>query len=85
MRLRGIDTPESRARCDIEYSLAITARDYVRVLVGQRVLLVDVQPDKHAGRLVANVTLANGLDLSEHLLSLGYARAYEGASRDVVR
>ena len=82
VRLRGIDTPEIRARCDLEYSLAITVRDYVRLLIGQRVLLTDVQRDRYGGRVVANVWLANGLDLSEHLLSLGYARAYQGGLRE---
>lgn len=84
VRVRGVDTPEIRGQCDREKELAIVARDYVRGLVdaiGDQVLLLDVQKGKYVGRVVANVRLQDGSDLTALLIEGGYGIPYDGGSR----
>ena len=55
IRLRGIDTLELRGKCQAEKGQDIMARDTLVSLVQPRVLLVNIQPGKFAGRYVAAV------------------------------
>ncbi|WP_413204491.1 thermonuclease family protein [Rhodospirillum sp. A1_3_36] len=84
VRLNGVDTPEIRGKCPEEKAKAKAARDRVRALVaenGSRVLLLGVQRGKYAGRVVANVAMPDGRDLSQVLVSEGLARLYDGKTR----
>jgi micrococcal nuclease len=61
VRVLGVDTPEIRGECPEESDKALAARDFVReLLVGELVLLADVQHDKYGGRVDA-VVLLEGL------------------------
>ena len=80
VRVRGIDAPEIRGKCASERSLAAQAKSAAASLVGKRVLLRDVGPDKYAGRVVATVETATG-DLAEALKSMRLARPYDGGKR----
>ena len=65
VRVSGIDAPEIRARCDKERQLALSARHFVKRLVGQRkITLSDIRQGKYAGRVIAKVTDPSGSSLS---------------------
>ncbi|WP_207457227.1 thermonuclease family protein [Azospirillum sp. SYSU D00513] len=82
VRVDGIDTPESRARCDRERKLAAEAKDLTRRLVGTGpVALMDVQPDKFGNRVRARIVTPDGLELSQSLIKAGLARPYKGEKR----
>ena len=84
VRVRGIDTPELRGKCEAERELARTARDIARRWaddVGRVVVLRDVKRGKYAGRVVAHV-LADDESLAGVLLRAGVAREYDGGKRE---
>ena len=62
--------------------MALAARDFVRELVGEEVVLLDVERGKYAGRVVASVRLADGRDLAELLTETGHGRPYRGEARE---
>lgn len=81
VRLRGIDAPELRARCEAERAGAEAARDFVTALLGQgAVTLHAVSRGKYSGRVIADVTV-DGVDLAAALLAAGHARPYDGGAR----
>lgn len=88
VRIRGIDTPEMRGKCEFEKELARQARDFVRkTILNKQVRLKEVGLGKYAGRIVADVLYQAvdslvWLDLGETLLTTGYARVYDGGSRE---
>ena len=82
VRISGIDAPELRARCDKERQLAISARQLVKRLVGQRkISLSHIRQGKYAGRVIANVIDKRGASLSAHLLKANLARPYHRGQR----
>ena len=82
VRISGIDAPELRARCDTERKMAVSARQFVKRLVGQRkVTLSHIRQGKYAGRVIANVTDKSGSSLSAHLLKANLARPYHRGRR----
>ena len=82
VRVRGIDTPEIRGKCDIEKSRAKQVRDFVRDLHSQAttIELKNCERGKYF-RLVCDVFL-DGENLSEILIERGYARKYDGGKRE---
>jgi endonuclease YncB( thermonuclease family) len=82
VRLRSIDAAELHARCSKELRLALAARAALqRLLAEGSVMLSHVGPDKYPGRIDANVTTRNNVDVSAAMLSGGFARAYDGGRR----
>ncbi len=81
VRVSGIDTPEIRGLCDAEKELAKRARDYVRATVGDHVQLTNVTLGKYAGRIIADVALADGRSLAALLITEGLGREYDGGRR----
>ena len=82
VRVRGVDTPEIRGKCEQERALAIAARDFVRErIVNQSVTLSEIENDLYGGRVLARVHLASGEELAGVLIEAGYGRAYEGGAR----
>ncbi len=61
--VNGIDTPDIRGLCDAEKDLAKRARDFVMATVGDHVQLTNVTLGKYAGRIIADVALADGQSL----------------------
>ncbi len=82
VRIRGIDTPEIRGKCDIEKSRAKQVRDFVEELHSQatKIDLKDCERGKYF-RLVCDVFL-DGENLSDILLENDYARKYDGGKRE---
>jgi len=83
IRLLGVDTPEKfRPKCRREKEMALAATAFVRELVqpGDRVVLRHVQLGKYAGRVVAQVMIANAsgerVNLAQVLIDRGFGRPY---------
>ncbi len=81
VRVNGIDTPEIRGLCDAETKLAKQARDFVVATVGDHVQLTNVTLGKYAGRIIADVALADGQSLAGLLITEGLGRDYDGGTR----
>ena len=82
VRMRGIDAPELRAKCDVEREAAIAARDRLSELVVEgTVRLHSVAGDKYFGRVLANVSTETHADLAATLVSEGLVDAYDGGRR----
>lgn len=82
VRLRGIDAPEMRGKCDTERSKALAARDALaRVLAEGQVGISRIGQDKYGGRVDADVSTAHTSDIAQELLARGLARHYDGGRR----
>lgn len=82
VRIRGVDAPELRGRCDLEKARAgEAALALARLVGGGQVLLSDIEGDKYFGRVLADVLTPDGQDVGAALLKGGHARPYDGRSR----
>lgn len=82
VRLRGVDTPELRGKCEREKQMARAAREFVsRAAASGPLMLSEISGGKYYGRVVATVSNAQGHSLAPLLLDAGLARAYGGARR----
>jgi endonuclease YncB( thermonuclease family) len=83
VRLRGVDAPELKARCDVERIRAEAARKALRSLLDQgEVGISHVTLDKYGGRVVADTSTQRTPDVSAALLGSGHVRRYGGGHRD---
>lgn len=86
IRLRGIDAPEIRGKCEAEKEKAIQARNVLRALIeqstkeGREVVLHEPERGKYF-RLVADVYI-DGLSVGQALINQGLARSYDGGKRE---
>ena len=81
VRLRGIDAPELHGQCQREKDLAMAAQKQLAQETPSQVTLRNIEGDKYYGRVEANVTSAEGIDLGEAMLASGLARPYDGGKR----
>jgi len=83
VRLDGIDAPEIKGKCAAERERAEEARqEVIRVLGSAPVYLTHVKLEKYAGRVLARLETADGVDISQHMIEKGFARAYSGHKRE---
>ena len=83
VRLRGIDAPEIRARCNHELARARAARDALAAMLAEGAVGISrVMPDKYGGRVVADASTHNTADVSAALLRSGAVRSYGGGRRE---
>lgn len=80
IRLSGIDTPEIRTRNLEEKALAIEARDYVRDLLLDKEVIINTEKTGKYGRYLAIIRY-NDININHKLIELGYARVYDGGTR----
>jgi micrococcal nuclease len=81
MRLRGIDAPENNARCEEERRLAARANAYLAAAVsGGAVTLSAVEGGKYHGRVLADVTTAEGPMSPGHCCAPGWRGFMAGPS-----
>jgi endonuclease YncB( thermonuclease family) len=82
VRVRGIDAPEMRGRCDMEKSRAAKATVALQKLIGSgAVVLTEIEGDKYFGRVLADVGTPDGKDIGASLLAGGFVRSYDGRAR----
>ena len=78
VRVAGVDAPEIfRPRCQDERLRAERASAFVTALGPQEVELTNVRNGSFAGRVVADVRLADGSDLAARLIAAGHGAPYE--------
>ncbi len=80
IRIRGIDTPERRGKCEqerllAEQATAIMAQTFVP---GQQVYITQVETGKYGGRYIASVRTLAGLDWAAFIQRQGLAATYQG-------
>lgn len=80
VRLRGIDTPELKSSCQKGKTAAIEAKHLLEEMaLGSSVVkLSRISADKYFGRIVADVSLADGRDPAKEMMAAGLAAAYSG-------
>ncbi|MHA1189126.1 MAG: thermonuclease family protein [Alphaproteobacteria bacterium] len=82
VRVRGIDAPERKGRCDHERRMAARASAYMRAMTASgRVVLTDISGGKYFGRVLADVATSEGNDVADALLGRRLARPYKGRKR----
>ncbi|HEX5935144.1 MAG TPA: thermonuclease family protein [Pseudorhizobium sp.] len=84
VRIRGIDTPETRSKCTGERQAGEAARRALEILAeeaGATVRLSRISGDKYFGRVVADVTLSGDIQAADHLLLAGLASPYDGGRK----
>ena len=81
IRLKGVDTPEIKGKCQYEKDLALEARDFVRkeLFNSKEIKLNDLQRGKYF-RVVAKV-FVDGVSLEKKLLDKGLAYKYQGGKK----
>ncbi|MGH6770016.1 MAG: thermonuclease family protein [Xanthobacteraceae bacterium] len=83
VRLRGIDAPEHRARCDAERVKAQAAHDALVALFAEGdVAVTGISLDKYGGRVLARASTRRVADVSAALLQAGLVRSYSGGRRE---
>ncbi|WP_312862159.1 thermonuclease family protein [Rhizobium sp. P32RR-XVIII] len=83
MRIRGIDTPELRSKCESVRQAGLEAQHALEELAATspRIQLTRISGDKYFGRIVADVTLSDGRSVADDLLLAGLARTYDGGRK----
>lgn len=82
VRIRGIDAPEIRTRCQEEKEAGHQSRRALEELIGDATVTIrNIGGDKYFGRVLADVTAPRGEAVAEVLLTRGHARPYDGGSR----
>lgn len=83
VRIKGINAPELKSKCKRERRLALRARSHLQKLVSdRRVQLKQVTHGKYYGRVLAQVSGNNRVDIKTAMLESGHARAYRGRKRN---
>ena len=82
VRVRGVDTPEIRGKCESEKQLAQKARDYARdrLKAAKSVEFCEPEWGRYGGRVVASVRV-DGSPLDLELINQGLARPYDGKTK----
>lgn len=82
VRLRGVDAPEIRGKCEAEKAAAEDARARLTDLVGDgHVQLKAIQGDKYFGRVLAQLSTDAEPDIGARLLREGLVGGYDGGKR----
>lgn len=85
IRLDHLDTPEinHRAKCPEEHALGIQARDRLRELINEKVVLLrNIRPDKYGGRMDATLSMEDDTPVAPILIKEALARPYDGGKRE---
>lgn len=82
IRIRGIDAPEMKSRCEAERDAALQARDALAELVGGGAILIsNIGGAKYYGRVLADVETPDGDLVADTLLERALVRPYRGGRR----
>ena len=82
IRVKGLDTPEIKGKCDKEKTLAKTAKEFLADLLEENyVILTNIEWDKFGGRIVADVFMADHQNLTNILISKKLGISYFGEKK----
>lgn len=85
LRILGIDTPELKhgeGRLPQEHLAAVKVRDYVKSLFPTNIAKIRIHDwDKYGGRVLGDLFLPTGENVSEILIKNGWARPYHGEKK----
>ncbi len=82
VRIRGIDAPEMKAKCESERVAANLALDQLTaILVSHQVELRNISGEKYFGRVLADVIVEDSQDPAALLLGRAMVRPYAGKKR----
>jgi len=83
VRIRGIDAPELKSKCESIRAAGLDARDALETMAAQssRIQLMRISGDKYFGRIVADVILLDGHSVADGLLLAGLVRTYDGGRK----
>ncbi|MBB3463772.1 thermonuclease family protein [Rhizobium sp. BK377] len=86
VRIRGIDAPEIHSKCTEIRKAGLKARDALQQMISgvSIIQLRGIAGDKYFGRILADVTFADGRNPAQDLLSEGLVRAYDGGRKPQV-
>jgi endonuclease YncB( thermonuclease family) len=83
IRLRSIDAPETRGRCERELAQAQAAHAALAAMLAEgEVMVTQVGLDKYGGRVLAHVATRRIDDVAAALLEAGLVRRYTGGKRE---
>ena len=82
VRILGLDAPELKARCAVERVHARLARQHLMKIIGREpIFLSKVRGGKYFGRVLADVSNNQRLDIKSAMIEAGVARPYRGRKR----
>ena len=82
VRVMGIDTPEMKTKNTYEKQLATKARDFLRNLILDKIVLVECLDFDKYGRLLGDIYCeGNEMSISNQLIEKGYAKSYDGGTK----
>jgi micrococcal nuclease len=82
IRVIGIDTPEMKTKNTYEKQLAIKARDFLRNLLLDKIILIECLDFDKYGRLLGDIYVeGNEMSISNQLIEKGFAKAYDGGTK----
>jgi endonuclease YncB( thermonuclease family) len=82
VRLDGVDAPEMKGKCKKERVMAEAAKqELTRLLSSGEVRIYDIRLEKYAGRVLAKAQTTEGINVGQHMIEKGFARAYHGEKR----
>jgi endonuclease YncB( thermonuclease family) len=82
IRVRGIDAPEMKSRCESERLAALHARAVLAELLADgAVSISNIGGAKYYGRVLADVATLDGAAVSEIMLEQEIVRPYRGGKR----
>jgi endonuclease YncB( thermonuclease family) len=85
VRIRGIDAPELKSKCNSVRQAGGDARQALEALTqaSGTIQLVNISGDKYFGRIVADVVLPDGRSAGSDLLLAGLVQPYDGGRKIV--
>lgn len=83
VRIRGIDAPELKSKCDRIRRAGLDAQRALETLaaVSSNIQLTRISGDKYFGRIVADVMLSDGRSAASDLLLAGLVQGYDGGRK----
>ncbi|CDN50174.1 thermonuclease family protein [Neorhizobium galegae] len=83
VRIRGIDAPELKSKCERLREAGLDAQRALEALIAQsrKIQLTHISGDKYFGRIVADVVLSDGRSAGGDLLLAGLVRTYDGGRK----
>ncbi|PKR56329.1 thermonuclease family protein [Thalassospira lohafexi] len=81
VRVRGVDAPEIRGKCDQEIAAAKRAQEFTAGWISRGYEICSPEWGKYGGRVVADV-MQNNRNLSQDLIDAELGREYDGGKRE---